>query len=130
MTFDAIGIAGSALTTNRKWLDAISDNIANVNTARRTSEAAFQARYIQVEAGEGTSGVYVKADLYGDAEGRLAYDPTNPLADEDGMVRMPDIDLAEQMTSLIIAQRAYAANAAVVDRARETYLAGLQIGRS
>ena len=46
------------------------------------------------------------------------------------MVRMPDIDLAEQMTSLIIAQRAYAANAAVVDRARETYLAGLQIGRS
>jgi len=130
MTFDAIGIAGSALSVNRKWLDAISDNIANVNTARRTNEAAFQARYLQVEAGEGASGVYVKADLYGDPEGRLAYDPANPLADEDGMVRMPDIDLAEQMTSLIIAQRAYQANAAVVDRARETYLAGLQIGRS
>lgn len=129
MTFDAIGIAGSALSVNRKWLDAISDNIANVNTARRTDEAAFQARYLQVEAGEATSGVYVKADLYGSAEGRLSYQPDHPLADENGMVRMPDIDMAEQMSALIIAQRAYAANAAVVDRARETYLAGLQIGR-
>lgn len=129
MTFDAIGIAGSALTVNRKWLDAISDNIANVNTARRTDEAAFQARYLQIQAGEGTSGVYVAADLYGSAEGRLSYQPDHPLADENGMVRMPDIDMAEQMSALIIAQRAYAANAAVVDRARETYLAGLQIGR-
>lgn len=130
MTFDAIGIAGSALAVNRKWLDAIADNIANVNTARRTDEAAFQARYVEVEAAEGTGGVFVKSDVYGSAEGRLFYDPSNPLADEDGMVRMPDIDLASQMTSLIIAQRAYAANAQVVDRARETYLAGIQIGRS
>lgn len=130
MTFDAIGIAGSSLAVHRKWLDAIADNIANVNTVRRTSESAFQARYVEVEAGAGTSGVYVKADLYGSAEGRLAYDPTNPLADEDGLVRLPDIDLAEQMSSLIMAQRAYQANAAVVDRAKETYMAGIQIGRS
>lgn len=130
MTFDAIGIAGTGMTVHRKWLDAIADNIANVNTVRRTNEAAFQARYVEIEAGEGTSGVYVKSDVYGSAEGRLAYDPNNPLADEDGMVRMPDIDLGQQMSSLIMAQRAYQANAAVVDRARESYLAALQIGRS
>lgn len=130
MTFDAIGIAGTGMTVHRKWLDAIADNIANVNTVRRTNEAAFQARYVEIEAGDGTSGVYVKSDLYGSAEGRLAYDPNNPLADADGMVRMPDIDLGEQMSSLIMAQRAYQANAAVVDRAKESYMAALQIGRS
>ena len=32
MTFDAIGIASTGLTVHRKWLDAISDNIANINT--------------------------------------------------------------------------------------------------
>ena len=32
--FDAIGIAGTGLTVHRKWLDAVSDNIANVNTVR------------------------------------------------------------------------------------------------
>jgi flagellar basal-body rod protein FlgC len=129
VTFDAIGIAGSALTVHRKWLDAISDNIANVNTARPTDESAFQARYVIAQAGEGTSGVYVQGAAYGDAEGRLVYDPQNPLADTDGMVRMPDIDLASQMSQLIMAQRGYQANAAVVDRAKTTYEAALQIGK-
>ena len=130
MTFDAIGIAGTALTVHRKWLDAISDNIANVNTARPTSESAFQARYVVAQAGEGTSGVYVEGAAYGDAEGRIVYDPENPLADADGNVRMPDIDLASQMSQLIMAQRGYQANAGVVDRAKETYQAALQIGRN
>ena len=59
MTFDAIGIAGSALTVHRKWLDAISDNLANMNTATSTSGSAFQARYIAGAGGPGQPGVYV-----------------------------------------------------------------------
>ncbi|MDQ4138673.1 MAG: flagellar basal body protein [Actinomycetota bacterium] len=130
MTFDAIGIAGSALTVHRKWLDAISDNIANVNTATSTADAAFRERYVIARANEEYGGVNVAGTALGNAEGRLAYDPANPLADEDGMVRMPDIDLSQQMSNLIMAQRGYEANAAVVDRAKSTYEAALQIGRS
>jgi flagellar basal-body rod protein FlgC len=130
MTFDAIGIAGTALTVHRKWLDATADNLANANTAKPTSGPAFQARYIQAVEGAGTSGVYVAGTALGDAEGRLVHDPAHPLADEDGYVRMPDIDMGSQMSSLIMAQRGYQANAAVVDRAKETYQAALQIGKS
>jgi flagellar basal-body rod protein FlgC len=125
---DAIGIAGTGLTVNRKWLDAISDNIANVNTAEPMSDAAFQARYVAVQAGPGTSGVYVAGTAYGSAEGRVTYDPENPVADAEGYVRMPDIDLSSQMGALIMAQRAYQANAAVVDRAQTAYQAALRIG--
>ncbi|HEY8912535.1 flagellar basal body rod protein FlgC [Lacisediminihabitans sp.] len=130
MTFDAIGIAGTGLTLHRKWLDAVADNIANVNTAKPTNGAAFQARYIVAQEGEGTSGVYVTGAAYGSAVGRLVYEPANPLADKEGYVRYPDIDLASQMGQLIMAQRGYQANAAVVDRAKETYQAARQIGRS
>lgn len=130
MTFDAIGIAGSALTVHRKWLDAISDNIANANTAKPTSGPAFQARYIEAVEGQGTSGVYVAGTSLGSATGRVVNDPSNPLADAQGNVRMPDIDLSSQMGQLIMAQRGYQANAAVVDRAKETYQAALQIGKS
>ena len=42
---------------------------------------------------------------------------------------MPDIDMSTQMTQLIQAQRGYQANLAVVDRARDAYLAALQIGK-
>ena len=130
-TFDAIGIAGSGMSVYRTWLDAISDNLANLNTVRSTDEEAFRARYVHassVEYGE-PAGARVDGVALGSAEGRLTYEPTNPLADEQGYVRYPDIDLSSQMTYLIMAQRAYQANAAVVDRAKESYQAALQIGR-
>lgn len=130
MTFDAIGIAGTALTVHRKWLDAVSDNLANMNTASATSVDAFRARYVEATDGSGTTGVYVKGIQYGSAEGRMVYQPDHPLADAEGNVKYPDIDLEEQMGALIMAQRGYQLNAQVVDRARETYLAALDIGRS
>ncbi|MBP3045205.1 flagellar basal body rod protein FlgC [Arthrobacter jiangjiafuii] len=130
MTFDAIGIAATGLTTHRKWLDAVSDNLANANNASSTDGAAFQARYVVAQEGQGVSGVYVSGVEFGDAEGRMVYQPDHPVADADGYVRYPDIDLSEQMGNLILAQRGYEANAAVVDRAKATYEAALQIGRS
>ena len=129
--FGAIGIASSGLTVHRKWLDAVSDNLANVNTVRATSESAFQQKYvIAQEMTSGDGGVQVGGVLEGSAEGRLVYEPDHPLADENGNVRYPDIDMSSQMTQLIMAQRGYQANAAVVDRAKETYQAALQIGRN
>jgi flagellar basal-body rod protein FlgC len=128
--FGAIGTAGTGMTTYRTWLDAISDNLANLNTVRGTGEDAFRARYVvaqSIEGGDG--GVRVKGVEFGSAEGRLVYEPGNPLADDEGYVRYPDIDMSSQMTQLIMAQRGYQANAAVVDRAKETYTAALQIGR-
>jgi flagellar basal-body rod protein FlgC len=129
--FGAIGIASTGLTVHRKWLDAVSDNLANANTATATSEDAFQQRYVVAQEMTGdTGGVQVKEILLGSAEGRLVYEPNNPLADEDGYVKYPDIDMSSQMTQLIMAQRGYEANAAVVDRAKSAYEAALQIGRS
>jgi flagellar basal-body rod protein FlgC len=66
----------------------------------------------------------------GDPVGRLVYDPQHPLADEGGYVRQPDIDLGSQMTQLIMAQRGYQANLAVVERARDAYTAAVNLGRS
>ena len=49
-TFGTIDIAGSGLIVYRKWLDAVSDNIANINDVRSTSDDAFQARYVVAQA--------------------------------------------------------------------------------
>ena len=131
--FNAIGIAGTGVTVYRKWLDAVSDNIANMNDAAPTSGSAFQARYINAKAvnyGTGEGGVQVGgATLGGSPQGRVVHEPTNPLADADGNVRYPDIDMGDQMTQLMIAQRGYQANLSVVDRARDAYQQALSSGR-
>lgn len=129
--FGSFDIAGSGLRATRKWMDAVSDNIANVNTATRTDQAAFQERMIVAQAedyGNG-GGVRVARAELGDPQGRLVYQPTHPLADEDGFIRVPDMDLGDQMTQLIMAQRSYQMNLAVVDRARDAYQQALQLGR-
>jgi flagellar basal-body rod protein FlgC len=130
--FGSIGIAGTGLTVYRKWLDAVADNLANMNNASSTSGTAFQARYIQAQAvnyGSGDGGVQVAGTALGNPEGRLVYEPSNPVADNNGYVRYPDIDLASQMGQLLMAQRGYQANLTVVDRAKDAYEAALNIGK-
>jgi flagellar basal-body rod protein FlgC len=128
-TFNAIGVAGTGVTVYRKWLDAVSDNIANIDNVTRTSQPAFQARYVVAQEAQDGNGAQVSGIAYGSAEGRLAYDPDNPMADTEGYVRRPDIDLGSQMAQMIMAQRAYQANLAVVDRARDSYTAAINLGK-
>ena len=130
--FGTLGIAGSGLLVNRKWLDAVSDNISNINTVTRTDENAFQERFVvaqSVDYGSGTGGVRVARAEFGSTEGRLVYEPDHPLADAAGYVKYPDIDLGSQMTQMMIAQRAYQAGLAVVERATSAYQAALQLGK-
>jgi flagellar basal-body rod protein FlgC len=128
-TFNAIGVATTGVTVYRKWLDAVSDNIANMDNVSRTSDKAFQARYVIAQEAQDGNGAQVGGIAYGSAEGQLTYEPDNPLADTTGYVRRPDIDLGSQMAQMIMAQRAYQANLSVVDRARDSYTAAINLGK-
>jgi flagellar basal-body rod protein FlgC len=131
--FGALHVSQTALNTYRTWLDAISDNVANMGTARRMDENAFQPRSVEQRAIPGDEktggGVRVTRVALGNPEGIVINDPTNPLADANGNVRMPDIDLGEQMTNLLMAQRAYQMNVSVIQRARDIYQQAMGIGR-
>jgi flagellar basal-body rod protein FlgC len=134
--FDALGAAGSGMSLAQKWMDAVGDNIANMNNASRTDGDAYRQEFVVAQAKDygtdhtGTAGgVDIAGVARGSGEGRRVYEPGNPVADADGYVKYPDIDLSSQMGQLIISQRAYQANASVVDRARSTYEAAMQIGK-
>lgn len=126
--FGAVDSARSGLGVYRRWLDAVGDNIANMNDVRRTQDAAFQARYLTVEPIEG-GGARVSGVALGNAEGKVVHEPNHPLADAQGNVRYPDIDLGEQMVNLMVAQRGYQANLSVVDRVKDAYQQALQLGK-
>src|SRR3954467_13421549 len=113
--FDTLGISGSGLMVHRKWLDAVSDNISNINTVRRTNEDAFQERFIvaqSVDYADGTGGVRVSRTEFGDAGGGMVYGRARPLADGEGYVKSPHLDLGDQMTQLFLGQRGYPSNLA------------------
>ena len=133
--FPVFDITGSGLTTNRIWMDAIADNLANVNTIRPYNEPAFQARFVEAQqlpsnpgdpVGVG-GGVTAASIKYGDSTGIQRYEPGNPMANPQGYVRSPDIDLSQNMTDLIIAQRAYQLNLSVISAAQQSYQQAIQI---
>jgi flagellar basal-body rod protein FlgC len=133
--FPTFDIASSALTTHRIWMNALADNIANVNTVKPMSQSAYQEKFIvaqEIPSSPGDpvgvgGGVEPVAVQYGDATGMVTYDPTNPLANKQGLVRRPSENLGDQMTNLIIAQRGYQLNLAVIDRAKTSYQQALDI---
>ena len=72
-------------------------------------------------------GVEVASIQYGDSTGIERYEPGNPLANKQGLVRSPDVDVSQNMTDLIIAQRAYQLNLSVVSTAQQSYQQAIQI---
>lgn len=125
--FDTLNIAGSSLGMHQTWLDSLASNIANVNTVTSTSQNAFQAQMLIVRQSQ-NGGVEVAGVAYSDPNGRVVQDPDNALADADGNVRAPEMDLSSQMTQLVMAQRGFQAAAQVTKDAQDTYNAALKIG--
>jgi flagellar basal-body rod protein FlgC len=126
--FDMLRIAGSSLGMHQTWLDTLANNIANVNTARRTSETAFQGQMV-IAGADPQGGVDVAGIALTDGQGRVVNDPSNALADANGNIRLPDIDMASEMSQLVMAQRGFQASVQTTKTAQDTYNAALQIGR-
>lgn len=126
--FEAIDAAGSGSSLAQTMLDAISDNIANAETIRPSGQQPYRAKLVVASAREGTAGVSVAGITERGGNPPMEYDPTNPMADANGYVTHAQVDMTEEMSNLILAQRLYQANASVANTASASYQAGLQIG--
>lgn len=127
--FDSLRIANSSLGMHQTWLDSLANNISNANTAKSTDEEAFRSQMVVARARPG-GGVEVAGIAEGDPEGRLVHSPDHPLADAEGYVRLPEVDMASQMSQLVMAQRGFQAAVQVTKNAQETYSSALTIGRA
>jgi flagellar basal-body rod protein FlgC len=125
--FDTLNIASSSLGMHQTWLDALANNIANANTVVSTDQDAFQAQMVIAQSKVG-GGVDVKGIALSDPNGRMEYAPDSPLADEDGYVKAPDMDMGTQMSELVMAQRGYQASVQVTKYAQDSYSSALTIG--
>ena len=118
-------------------MDAISSNLANVNTTR-TAEGGPYRRRVPVFAEmldrtvggyEDIGGVRVTEIAKDSLPPRLAYQPEHPDADEEGYVAFPNVNVVREMTDMLVASRAYEANLAVADAARNMWSGALEIMR-
>jgi len=132
--FSAMDIGRTGIGFSRHWLDTVAHNLANVNTVNGPDEEPFRARFLVAQPNGGQlaptgSGVHLDAVVEAAGDAPQSYEPGHPLADENGYVTRPMVDLAGQLADLMLAQRTHQANVRTIQTAREAYEATLQIGR-
>ncbi|MGI5817266.1 MAG: flagellar basal body rod protein FlgC [Armatimonadota bacterium] len=133
--FDALRVSGSALSAGRTRMDVIAENIANVETTRTVEGGPWRRRQVvlraeQVGSGPGgvrCSGVRVAEVRPDDAPLRRIHNPAHPDANVEGYVEMPNVDLPTEMADMVLAARAYEANAAALRSGREMMQTALSI---
>jgi flagellar basal-body rod protein FlgC len=131
-----IDITSSALAAQRMRLDVVAQNIANAQTTRTAAGGPYQRQIVSFETemvkragGQTLQSVHVSGVTADRTPGQQVYNPQHPDAGPDGLVMMPNVNLAFEMVDLITASRAYEANLSVVKNARNMAMKTLEIGK-
>lgn len=134
--FSVFDVAGSALTAQSQRLNAVASNLANADSATTSTGEPYRAKQVVFSAqplAQGNSasavGVRVTDVVQDQTPPRRVHDPRHPLADEQGYVNMPNVNVIEEMVNMISASRSYQTNAELMNTAKTLLLKTLQIGQ-
>jgi flagellar basal-body rod protein FlgC len=131
-----IDITADALTAQKTRLDVVAQNIANAQTTRTPEGGPYKRRQVSFETelvrrtdGSTFETVRVGGVTPDPTPGQQVYNPQHPDAGANGMVTMPNVNLAFEMVDLITASRAYEANLSFAKDARTLAQKTLEIGK-
>jgi flagellar basal-body rod protein FlgC len=126
------GIAASGMQAQRVRLHTVASNLANAETTRTADGGPYQRQipiFQAVDTSKGGSGVRVASIEEDVAEGPSVFDPGHPDADQDGFVRMPNVNVVEEMVDMMTASRSFEANTQAFQTMREMARQAIEIGR-
>ena len=118
-------IAATALTAQSMRLNAVASNLANADSAHSSTGEGYRAKQVVFQAmrlpgaAPWAQGVRMTRVIEDPAPPRLVYDPKHPLADAQGYVTYPNVDVVEEMVNMISAARSYQTNAEVMSTAKD-----------
>ena len=141
---DTLQTSSSGLTAQRIRMNLISSNLANVNTLKteeggpyKRKEPVFAAvpmensfhNIVRDKMNAHLNEVQVIKVVEDKRDPISKYDPGHPEADEQGYVKMPNINVIEEMVNMMMASRSYEANVAAVNATKKMAMKALEIGR-
>jgi flagellar basal-body rod protein FlgC len=124
-------------------MDVIAENLANSSTTRTASGDPYRRKYVvfQERANDrdfasffnkarkvpgGVRVLYIGEDQ---SEFKYDYDPAHPDADENGYVRLPNVEVVQEMVDMMAAFRAYEANITALNAFKDMAVKTLEIGK-
>lgn len=120
----ALRTAASGLEAQSARLRVVAENMANAQTTGVSPGAdPYQRKTIgfvsELDALSGASMVRIEAIGTDNSEFAVEYDPGHSAADENGMVKLPNVNVLVEMADMRQANRSYEANLQTIKQARE-----------
>jgi flagellar basal-body rod protein FlgC len=136
-SFKIFDVAGSGMSAQSVRLNTVASNLANADSISGDPNTVYKARHPVFEAVKaslaqqngGNAAVHVKGIMESQATPSARYEPGNPLANADGYVYSPNVNVVEEMVDMISASRAYQNNVEVMNTSKDLMLATLRLGQ-
>lgn len=139
-SFKIFDVAGSGMSAQSVRLNTVASNLANADSISGDPNTVYKARHPIFEAVKsslaaqqtgdgGNAAVHVKGIMESQATPSARYEPGNPLANADGYVYSPNVNVVEEMVDMISASRAYQNNVEVMNTSKDLMLATLRLGQ-
>lgn len=143
---NVFNIAGSGMSAQSTRLNTISSNIANAETVSSSIDQTYRARHPvfatvlqqSVEGDRGSlfndqdqagAGVQVLGIVEDQSELTARYEPDHPMANEDGYVYYPNVNVVEEMADMISASRSFQTNVEMMNTAKQMLQRVLTLGQ-
>ena len=137
MTFKVFDIAGSGMNARNLRLNLIASNLSNADSVSSSIDQTYRSRQPVFKAElnnvldkqNSASGVRVMGVVESKTPLRMEYMPNHPMANEDGYVYKPNVNVVEEMANMMSASRSYQTNVEVINTAKQLMLQTLRMGQ-
>ena len=134
--FNIFDIAGSGMSAQSLRLNVTASNLANAESVSSSTGQTYRARQpvfsalLDERTRDGSAvGVRVRGIVESQAPLRTQHAPDHPLADQDGYIRMPNVNVVEEMANMISASRSYQSIVEVMNTSKQLMLRTLSLGQ-
>lgn len=142
--FNAFRISASGMTAQRLRMNVTASNLANINTTRTRQGGPYRRKDVIFSSQRmpGSFGHALKSEMKNNLVGvkvsriiedprppSTKYAPYHPEADKNGYIRVPRINLMEEMVNMMSATRSYEANVTAIKASKDMAMKALEIGR-
>lgn len=134
--FNIFDIAGSGMSAQSLRLNTTASNLANANSVSSSVEQTYRARspvfsavLDDAQKGYKQGGVQVNGIVESQAPVRSEYNPSHPMANEDGYIFHSNVDSISEMANMMSASRSYQNNVEIANTSKQLLLRTLQLGQ-
>lgn len=131
--FNVFNIASSSMAAQSQRLNVVASNLANADSATSSTGEPYRSRQVvfstQQIADKGASGVKVAGIVHDASPMKRIYEPKHPMADADGYITMPNVNVVDEMVNMMSASRSFQNSVDMMNTTKTLLQKALTIGQ-